>query len=66
MQMYVSELKRLVSDIPETEDSLAFLSIFREKFQVEEGFKTLDRSEECVEVNLFMVILICEVCVVAI
>ncbi|KAL5253930.1 hypothetical protein ACHWQZ_G013631 [Mnemiopsis leidyi] len=50
MQMYVSELKRLVSDIPETEDSLAFLSIFREKFQVEEGFKTLDRSEECVEV----------------
>lgn len=51
MQQYVFELKKLVSDIPETDDSVAFLSIFREKFQVEEGYKTLERSEECVEVS---------------
>ena len=43
----------MVGNIPETDDSLAFLTIFRDKFQVEEGYKTLDRSQECVEVRFF-------------
>ena len=51
MRQNVMELKSLVSKIPETEASLAFLNIYRDKFQMEEGYETLDRSQECVEVS---------------
>ena len=53
MRQYVVQLKILVSKIPETDDSLPFLSIYRDKFQVEEGYKTLDRSQDCVEVRFY-------------
>lgn len=50
MKQYVIELQDLVTTIPLNEDTEAFFSIFKEKFQLEGGFDTLERSQDCVEV----------------